>query len=857
MIPDVSIVIVSYNVASLLEGCLRSIFDRPADGLTVELIVVDNASADHSPAFVQQHFPQVRLIANNENYGFPAACNQGWKIATGRYIFFFNPDALLAPDALSRLVGFMEQHPEIGISGPLLRYGDGSLQSSRRRFPTLPLALVESTILQRYPPFKNLPMFKRFYFEDVPPDQAHPVDWLVGAALLIRREVLTQTAGFDERFFMYSEEIDLCQRAKRLGWQVWFVPEAVVTHLEGRSSGQNVPRRHINFNTSKISYFRKHNGPVAGFMLRQFLLATYIFQFAEEGLKLLLGHKPDLRRERLAMIRQIVASKLLPAKFLRPPLSQGVILLSAEFAPQPGGVGDYTACLTEELGRVVDMRVLTTNLTPLSPFPKAEGGGQNTLHKSSFENKKTNHQDTKTSRKNKISWRAWRLGGSIFPLKKREEVYPTGQARGPAPTKISPPSVVGVDQRVYPVVRLVKNWGWGSLGQIGAYLNQQTASLINIQYQTGAYGMHPAVNFLPLYLRWKFGKSRPKVVTTFHDLRVPYLFPKAGLVRWWVNQLLLKSSDAAVVTNQEDYQTALSWGIDTAKLRLIPIGSNISPLPTPTAEERNNWRERWGVDPDDFLVGYFGLLNHSKGVDTLLDGLAQLETGWKLLIIGGGTGESDPTNRAYAQQLVQQIQRLSLSDKIIWTGYLSPTETSQALYCLDVAALPFRDGLSFRRGSLLAALAHGLPIISTNAPENVGAGFKPDRVGYKPTPTQEIDAGSERVGYKPTPTKKIFLKLQKRLSPTPDLRLAAHPLTPIPKQSQAEYANIATNMQLLLEESVMLVAPENPARLAEALRQLRSDPALRANLAASSRELSRNFEWSAISRQFMEVFTAC
>ncbi len=773
MTADVSIVIVSYNVASLLEGCLRSIFERSADGLKVEVIVVDNASADHSPAFVQQNFPQVKLIANSENYGFPAACNQGWKIATGRYIFFFNPDALLAPDALSRLVDFMQQRPEVGISGPLLRYGDGNLQSSRRRFPTLPLALVESTVLQRYPPFKNLPMLKRFYFEDVSPDQTHPVDWLVGAALFFRREVLAQTEGFDERFFMYSEEIDLCKRAKSLGWEVWFVPEAVVIHLEGRSSAQNVPRRHINFNTSKISYFRKHNGLLIGWFLRQFLLATYIFQYGEEAAKLLLGHKPNLRRERLAMIRQILASKLLASKFLRPPLSQGVILLSAEFAPQPGGVGDYTACLAEELGKTVDVRVLTGN----------QG---------------TNHEDTKPPRKYKITWRSWQLGGSIFPLRKRWKADPTGQTQRSAPTK-NPPSVVVANQNVYPVVRLIRNWGWGSLGQVGAYLNQQSASLINIQYQTGAYGMHPAVNFLPLYLRWKFGNSRPKVVTTFHDLRVPYLFPKAGPLRRWVNQLLLKSSDAAIVTNQEDYQTALSWGINPAKLRLIPIGSNIQPLPLPNTATRNDWRENWGVNQDDFLLGYFGLLNHSKGVDTLLDALAQLKTeaGWKLLIIGGGTGESDPTNRAYAQQLEQQLQRLGLSDIIIWTGYLSPTETSQALYCLDVAALPFRDGVSFRRGSLLAALAHTLPVISTFPP------------------------------------------------------------TPATLQSQPEYANIAPNMQLLLEKSVMLVATENPAALAQSLRQLRSDPVLRATLAAKSLELSRNFEWSAISRQFMEVFTVC
>lgn len=639
--PDISVVIVSYNVANLLEECLKSLLERSADGLEVEIIVVDNASQDGTPAMLRQKFPNLKVLANTENYGFPRGCNQGLNQASGRYIFFLNPDASLEPGALKTLWDFMEAHPLCGIAGPLIRYPDGKIQPNRRRFPGPGLAFVESTILQRYRPFKNMRALQKFAFEDVPADQAQAVDWLVGAAFMVRREVVEQIGGLDERFFMYSEELDYCRRAKLAGWQVWYTPAATVVHQEGQSSQQDVPFRHINFNTSKIAYYRKYYGRLYAGLLRNFLLGTYLFQYAEEWLKLQLRHKTDLRRDRLKLIRKVLASGLRPYRSPFPPApgELNLTLLSAEFPPQPGGVGDYTACLAAAL--------------------QEAGVGQVKV-----------------------------LAGPDSPV-----------------------------DFAFPVDRLSGGWGWSMLPQVAARFKGQARQVLNIQYQTGAYRMHPAVNFLPLYLRWKLGNSRPKVVTTFHDLRVPYLFPKAGKARAWVNQLLLKSSDLAIVTNPADYAQALAWGANEKKLRLVKIGSNIDPAPGFTNDlERSVFRGKLGLADTDFAIGYFGLANRSKGIDTLLLALAELrkvDPAYKLVIIGGETGQTDATNRAYAQEIAGLIEKLGLAEAVIRTGHQPAAETSRLFYALEAVALPFRDGASFRRGSLLAPLAHGLPVVTT------------------------------------------------------------------------------------------------------------------------------------------------
>ncbi|MGC8781289.1 MAG: glycosyltransferase family 2 protein, partial [Anaerolineae bacterium] len=270
--PDLSVIIVSWNVRDLLRECLKSVVSdqssiatqpqHDVSQLTIEVIVVDNASTDGSAAMVAAEFPQVRLIANAENRGFSGGNNQGIALARGRYILFLNPDTVVLADALRKMAAYLDAHDDVGVVGPQLRYGDGRLQSSCRRFPTLWSALFESTPLAWHWP--DNPWARRYRMEDlistIPPalpeneDAGIEVDWLVGAALMTRRTVLEQVGGFDEGYFMYSEELDWCRRVKGAGWRIVYLPAAQIIHYEGKSSEQVVTARHIRFQTSKVRY---------------------------------------------------------------------------------------------------------------------------------------------------------------------------------------------------------------------------------------------------------------------------------------------------------------------------------------------------------------------------------------------------------------------------------------------------------------------------------------------------------------------------------------------------------------------------------------------------------------------------
>ncbi len=279
---------------------------------------MDNASADGSAAMVAADFPGVRLIANTENAGFTRGNNQGVAVARGRYVFFLNPDAEVVGDALATMVAYMDAHPEVGALGPQLRYGDGSLQSSRRRFPTFATALFESTPLAWHWP--GNPWARRYRMEDgkilvvgeASEVLAEPVDWVVGAALMTRRTLLDRIGGFDEGYFMYSEELDWCRRAKDAGWQIVYLPAAQVIHHEGKSSEQVVAARHIRFQASKVRYFRKYHGRSQAAALRVFILTSFAVEWLIEAGKWLLGSMRTLRRERMVAYGQLLRSGLRP-----------------------------------------------------------------------------------------------------------------------------------------------------------------------------------------------------------------------------------------------------------------------------------------------------------------------------------------------------------------------------------------------------------------------------------------------------------------------------------------------------------------------------------------------------------------
>jgi glycosyltransferase involved in cell wall biosynthesis len=263
------------------------------------------------------------------------------------------------------------------------------------------------------------------------------------------------------------------------------------------------------------------------------------------------------------------------------------------------------------------------------------------------------------------------------------------------------------------VVPQVDRWDWGCWRLLYRAIARYRPEVVHIQYQAAAYGLHPAINLFPRRLR--LVRDRPGTVVTFHDLKVPYLFPKAGPLRRWVVTELARSSDAAITTNRDDFEE-LGRRLPAAP-GLIPIGSNIQPR-LPEGYDRDAWRARYGAAPGDLLLCFFGFINDRKGVDTLLHAVRLLaeEDGVanpRLLMIGGQTGTSDPTNVAYLAQIQQLIARLGLRERIQWTGYVEAEEVSAAFASADLCVLPFRDGVSFLHGTLHAALVHGMPIVTT------------------------------------------------------------------------------------------------------------------------------------------------
>jgi N-acetylglucosaminyl-diphospho-decaprenol L-rhamnosyltransferase len=306
---DLSIVIVNWNVRELLRQCLNSILETAAEfPVNFEIIIVDCASEDGSAEMVRREFPRVQLIASGENLGYAAGNNLGISRANGRTILVLNPDTLIIGDALTRLLSYLEANPAVGVVGPQLHYADGSLQSTRRRFPDRALAFLESTLLgQIFPGCRRL---RRFAMLDSDPNITQPVDWLVGAALLFRREVWQQTGGFDTTFFMYFEETDFCHRAKDKGWEIHYLPQAQIIHYEGKSSEQVKAMRAIRFQRSKIRYYRKYYGAFFAACLRGYLLLNYLCQWALEGGKWLLGHKRALRAGNMAEYWQVIRSGL-------------------------------------------------------------------------------------------------------------------------------------------------------------------------------------------------------------------------------------------------------------------------------------------------------------------------------------------------------------------------------------------------------------------------------------------------------------------------------------------------------------------------------------------------------------------
>lgn len=266
---DLAIVILNYNTVELLRDCLRSVFASESS-LRFHVCVVDNASTDGSVEMVQQEFPAVHLIANRVNSGFSSGNNDGlrWygfgvdapasasQKSVARYALLLNPDTLVPPTSLGAMVRFMDERPEIGVSGPRLRRLDGSLdRACRRSFPTPQVSFYRMVGLSKL--FPNNRRFNAYNMAFFAEDAVHAVDSVVGAFMLLRREAIAQVGLLDEGFFMYGEDLDWAKRIKDVGWEVWYNGQVEITHVKEAASRQSSKSR-IDFYEAMWIFYDKH-----------------------------------------------------------------------------------------------------------------------------------------------------------------------------------------------------------------------------------------------------------------------------------------------------------------------------------------------------------------------------------------------------------------------------------------------------------------------------------------------------------------------------------------------------------------------------------------------------------------------
>ncbi len=230
-----SIIILNYKSAGLVRQCIRGIFES-APKLTYEIIVVDNSSADGLLGWIKENYPQVKGISLPDNKGYAAGNNVGIKKAIGEYILVLNPDITILPGKIEKLVDFMEKHSKCGLAGPRLVNPNGQLQYSAYKFPSFWLPIFRRTILGNIPALAS--WLKSYQMMEWDHKDSRPVDWLLGACLIVRRQAIKEVGLMDERFFLYVEDTDWCRRFWAKGWEVWYVAEVELVHYHERLSAQ-------------------------------------------------------------------------------------------------------------------------------------------------------------------------------------------------------------------------------------------------------------------------------------------------------------------------------------------------------------------------------------------------------------------------------------------------------------------------------------------------------------------------------------------------------------------------------------------------------------------------------------------
>jgi GT2 family glycosyltransferase len=250
-----SVVVVNFNTCELLKSCLSSVVVAEP----VETVVVDNGSTDGSIELVRESFPRCRLIVSRRNDGYGAAANRGIAACSTPGVLLLNSDTVLFPDALSALGSYLAEWPRVGVAGPRLVSGDGSLQRSTYPYPSIPNLLLAESGLHLL--IERVPLLRERLYRTWSHDAARRVPWVLGAALAIRRGAFDAVGGFDPSYFMYGEEVDLCRRLERAGFETHYAPVTTVVHLGGASTGKYPVLMGRELVVSRARYLRRYGPP--------------------------------------------------------------------------------------------------------------------------------------------------------------------------------------------------------------------------------------------------------------------------------------------------------------------------------------------------------------------------------------------------------------------------------------------------------------------------------------------------------------------------------------------------------------------------------------------------------------------
>ncbi|RMG65927.1 MAG: glycosyltransferase family 2 protein, partial [Calditrichaeota bacterium] len=264
--PRISVVIVSYNVKAYLQQALHSL-QRALQGISHEIFVVDNASVDGTVPMLRRRFPDVIVIENQENVGFGRANNQALARARGEFVVMINPDTVVQEDTFRKLLEFFERTPDAAAATCKIINPDGSFSvDCRHAIPTPMVAFWKVTGLSRL--FPHSKIFGQYNLTYLDPDETYPVPAVSGSFMMVKRQVLEEVGFFDERFFMYCEDIDLCYRINLKGYKIYYVPTTQIIHYKGESTKKNNLDYVITFNRALYQFFQKYYASSYGFLIR-------------------------------------------------------------------------------------------------------------------------------------------------------------------------------------------------------------------------------------------------------------------------------------------------------------------------------------------------------------------------------------------------------------------------------------------------------------------------------------------------------------------------------------------------------------------------------------------------------------